>query len=142
MRASAIPFLPMLWIGLAGCDVTTEITKAPFELTSVVVRPTTEFTSSTTPGAAALTGEAKARQELETFVAYAYDDVHADIARGEGEYLVSLATLAGVPSTSYELFQAEMQRRYWAMYGSSVSMRDTWERVVNTAWAAGHGRAR
>lgn len=85
---------------------------------------------------------AQARQELETFVAYAYDDVHADIARGEGQYLVSLATLAGVPATSYELFQAEMQRRYWAMYGSRVSMRDTWERVVNTAWAAGHGRAR
>jgi hypothetical protein len=127
-------------IGAVGCDVTTEITKAPLELTSAVVRPTSEFTSSTTPGAAAVSPHAKARRQLETFAAYSYDDVRADIARGEGEYLVSLAALAGVPADAYSVFQAEMQRRYAAMYEPNASTTQTWSRVVQAAWSAGHGR--
>lgn len=132
--------VPALVIGMVGCDVTTEITKAPFELTSVIVAPTSEFTSSTTPGEKAMTGLAKARQQLETFAAYSYDDVRADIARGDGEYLVSLATLAGVPAPSRPAFQADMQRRYAVMYAPNTSMKESWGRVVHAAWSAGHGR--
>ena len=49
------------------------------------------------PGDNALTGSAKARQRLERFVVYAYDSVSNDIAKGNGEYLTSLAVLAGIP---------------------------------------------
>lgn len=141
MRAGIARLIPALLIVGAGCDVTTEITKAPLELTSAVVRPTSEFTSSTSPGARSVTGLAKARQRLESFAAYSYDDVRADIARGNGEYLVSLATLAGVPAASQPAFQAEMQSRYALMYEPSASTKEAWSRVVNAAWSAGHGRA-
>ena len=133
MKASLALFIPALLIGGVGCGATTEILLAPFELTS-------EVTSSTTPGATALNGQAKARQQLETFAAYSYDNVRADIAQGDGEYLVSLATLAGVPLASQSAFQAEMQNQFTGLYDPSLSRKQTWVRVVNTAWSAGYGR--
>lgn len=133
MRASMAVIIPMLLIGGIGCGATTEILLAPFELTS-------DFTSSTTPGATAYNGHAKARQQLETFVAYSYENVSADIARGEGEYLVSLATLAGVPSVSQPTFGTEIQRHYGLVYEPNLPRKETLTRIVNTAWSAGYGR--
>ena len=133
-----IPALALL-VGTVACDVTTELTKAPFDLTSTIVKPTGEFTSSTSPGADSFTGSVKARRQLEAFAAYSYDDVRADIARGHGEYLTSIAALAGVPAAVQEGFQADMQRNYDALYHPSLSIRETWARVVETAWSAGHG---
>jgi len=133
MKASLALFIPALLIGGVGCGATTEILLAPFELTS-------DVTSSTTPGATALNGHAKARQQLERFAAYSYDSVRADVAGGNGEYLVSLATLAGVPATSQTVFQTEMQRHYAGLYDPSLSRKESWVRVVNTAWSAGYGR--
>jgi len=134
MKASLALLLPALLIAGAGCGATTEVVLAPFELTS-------DVTSSTTPGATALNGHAKAHQQLETFAAYSYDSVRSDIARGDGEYLVSLATLAGVPDASRSGFQAEMQNQYAGLYDPNVSRKETWRRVVNTAWFSGYGRA-
>lgn len=141
MKARVALFIPALVAGTVACDATTELTKAPFELTSTVVNPTIEFTSSTSPGANPLINPARARQHVETFVAYSYDDVRADIARGNGEYLASLAMLAGVPAASQEAFRMHMQRNYGAMYDSSLSTKEEDRaRVVNTAWSAGYGR--
>lgn len=128
-----------LLVGTVACDVTTELTKAPFELTSTIVKPTGEFTSSTSPGANFFTGPVKARRQLEAFAANSYEDVRADIARGQGEYLTSIASLAGVPAAAQEGFQVDMQRNYDAMYHPSLSTGETWARVVATAWSAGHG---
>lgn len=143
-------FVPVLMIGLVGCDATIELTKAPFDATSDIsdgvfaatsefTQPTQQLTSSTTPGALG-SGSAKARKQLETFAAYSYENVRADIARGNGEYLVSLATLAGVPTESQEAFRTKIQRDYATIYEPSLSRRDAWTKVVNTAWSAGHGR--
>lgn len=139
MRVNVAFFIPALLLGAVGCDVTTEVTKAPFELTSAIVKPTTEFTSSTSPGATAFGNQAMARQQLETFTAYSYDNVRADIARGNGEYLNSLASLAGVPAVSQEAFRSHMQSNYAAIYEPAVPTKEAWARVVNTAWSAGHG---
>ncbi len=149
-RAVCAIGIPALVISLAACDATTELTRAPFNATtdisdgitnatSDITRPTQEFTSSTTPGALDLLGPAKARKQLEAFAAYSYDNVRADIARGEGEYLTSLATLAGVPADSYTTFGRQMQGRYATLY-EGESRREVWTRVVNTAWSAGYGR--
>ena len=141
MNTNLAWIIPALLIGMVGCDVTTEITIAPFELTSGLVRGTTDFTSSTSPGATALTGHAKARQQLELFTAYSYENVRADIARGRGEYLVSLATLAGVPASSQAAFQGAMQNDYASLYDPTVPTKESWMRVVNTAWSAGYGHS-
>ncbi|CUS37106.1 DUF3015 family protein [Candidatus Nitrospira nitrificans] len=133
MKAGTTLMTPMLLVGAVACGPTTDTVVAPFELTS-------DFTSSTLPGNSTLTGPAKARQRLERFVAYAYDGVSGDIAQGNGEYLTSLAVLAGVPTASQAAFLAEMQSHYAVLYDPGLSRKEVWTRVVNRAWSAGYGR--
>jgi hypothetical protein len=133
MNTRATCIVPIFFIVLTSCGPTTDTVVAPFELTS-------DFTSSTSPGNSALTGPAKARQRLERFVAYAYDSVGSDIAQGHGEYLHSLAVLAGVPTETQASFQAEMQGRYAAIYNLGLSRKETMALIVTQAWSAGYGR--
>jgi hypothetical protein len=133
MKTNAAFFILILLMGGISCGPTTDTVIAPFELTS-------DFTSSTSPGNNARTGPAKARQQLERFVAYAYDGVSCDIAQGHGEYLTSLAVLAGVPTDSQAAFRAEMQSRYASIYDPILSRKEAWTLVVNHAWSAGYGR--
>jgi len=133
MKTSVALFIPVLLMGAVACGPTTDTIVAPFETTS-------DFTSSTTPGDKTMTDYARARWHLERYVYYSYDNVSTDIARGHGEYLASLAVLAGVPPASQPAFQAEMQGRYAAMYDSSLSRKEVRTLVVNHAWSAGYGR--
>ena len=133
MKTSAALFIPILLMSGVSCGPTTDTLQAPFELTS-------DFTSSTSPGDSVLTGPAKARQRLEQFVAYAYDGVNGDIAQGHGEYLTSLAVLAGIPTDSQAEFRTEMQSRYAVINDPVLSRKEAWTLVVNHAWSAGHGR--
>jgi hypothetical protein len=129
MKTTAALFIPMLVVGGVSCGPTTDTLQAPFDITS-----------STSPGNSAPTGPARARQQLERFVAYAYDSVSGDIAQGHGEYLTSLAVLAGVPAASQNAFRAEMQSRYAVLYDSVLSRKEARTLVVNHAWSAGYGR--
>ena len=135
MKARTAVFIPILFLlmSVTSCGPTTDTIVAPFETTS-------DFTSSTSPGDSTLTGPAKAHQRLEQFVAYAYDGVSDDIAKGNGEYLTSLAVLAGVPTDSQAAFRAEMQSRYAVIYDPVLSRKEAWTLVVNHAWSAGYGR--
>ena len=133
MKTSTALFIPILLMGGVSCGPTTDTVVAPFELTS-------DFTSSTSPGNSAPTGPAIARQRLERFVAYAYDGVSCDIAQGHGEYLTSLAVLAGIPADSQAAFRAEMQSRYAVIYDPVLSRKEALTLVVNHAWSAGYGR--
>lgn len=129
MKTRVALFIPMLFIGGVSCGPTTDTIQAPFDLTS-----------STSPGNSSSTGPAKARQQLEQFVTYAYESVSSDIARGHGEHLTSLAVLAGIPADSRTAFQAEMQSRYAAIYDPILSRKEASTLVVNHAWSAGYGR--
>lgn len=133
MKTSTALLIPIFLISGISCGPTTDTIVVPFELTS-------DFTSSTSPGDSAVTGPAKAYQRLERFVAYAYDGVNNDIAKGNGEYLTSLAVLAGIPTDSQAAFQAEMQSRYDMINDPILSRKEAWTLVVNHAWSAGHGR--
>ncbi len=133
MKSSTALFIPIFLISGISCGPTTDTIVVPFELTS-------DFTSSTSPGDSAVTGPAKAHQRLERFVAYAYDGVNNDIAKGNGEYLTSLAVLAGIPTDSQAAFRAEMQSRYAVINDPILSRKEAWTLIVNHAWSAGHGR--
>lgn len=133
MKISTALFLPILFIGAVSCGPTTETIQAPFKLTS-------DFTSSTSGSTALPDPSAKARQRLEQFVAYAYDGVSCDIAQGHGEYLTSLAVLAGIPTNAQTAFQTEMQSRYAVLYDPRLSRKEVWTLVVNHAWSAGYGK--
>jgi hypothetical protein len=97
-----------------------------------------EFTSSTTPGASG--NNPLARKKLEVFASSSYENLRSDISRGSGEYLVSLATLAGVSSERLPEFQFFMQDSYATMFDDTVPVKDSTSRIVDTAWSEGHGR--
>ena len=136
-----------------GCvtNATTELTQAPFVATTDLTGGTTaaaaditaavtDFTSSTTPGAGGTENPARAKQRLRLFTASSYDNLRSDISRGQGEYLVSLATLAGVPSAQFPEFQSLMQDSYSTMFDEVIPAADSKRQMIDIAWAAGYGR--
>ena len=136
----------------SGCitNATLELSKAPFDATTQLANGTTaasseftqplrEFTSSTTPGATSAV-PALAKKRLQAFTAHSYDNLRYDISRGHGEYLISLATLAGVPSLQFPDFQSLMQDSYSTMFDEGLPTADSTRQIVDIAWAAGYGR--
>ena len=139
----------------SGCitDATTELTKAPFDATSQLTNCTTaalseftdplsDITSSTTPGAEGGIVPSRAKKRLQIFAASSYENLRADISRGHGEYLVSLATLAGVPSGQVKQFQTFMQDSYSTMFEEEIPIPESTHQIVEIAWAAGYGQWR
>lgn len=137
---------------MAGCitNATVELTKAPFNATTALTNGTTEaidaildpltnFTSSSTPGESA-DHLVRARQKTEVFASYSYENLQADIARGSGEYLVSLASLAGIPSGRETEFQSQMRNMYSILFNESTPFRESTIRIVEAAWSEGYGR--
>lgn len=138
-----------------GCitNATTELLEAPFVATTDLTGGTTaaaaditgavtDFTSSTTPGAVGSDNPAWTKKRLQLFTNASYDNLRSDISRGHGEYLVSLATLAGVPSAQFPHFQSLMQDSYSTMFNEVLPERDSTSQIVEIAWAAGYGRPR
>jgi len=132
MKISTPLLLLIFMMSGISCGPTTDTVQAPFKLS-------TDFTSSTSGGTGLPDPSAKARQRLEQFVTYAYDGVSSDIAQGHGEYLTSLAVLAGIPTDAQTAFQAEMQRRYAELYDPRLSRQEARTLVINHAWSAGYG---
>ena len=145
-------FIPGLILTLGGCmtNATVELTKAPFDATSQLTNgtsgatkefldPTTEFTSSTTPGALTDGRLLRAKQRATVFVTHTHENLRTDIARGQGEYLASLATLTGVSADRYPDFQATMIGSYPTLFDQQLSLSQSNERVIDLAWANGYG---
>jgi hypothetical protein len=114
MMTTRLALIPGLLLTLGGCmtNATVELTKAPFDATTQLTNgtsgatkefldPTTEFTSSTTPGALADGRLLRAKQKATVFAMHTHENLRADIARGQGEYLASLATLTGVSTDQW-----------------------------------------
>lgn len=133
MNITIALLLSILLMSAVSCGPTTETIEAPFKLTS-------DFTSSTSGGTVLPDPSAKARQRLEQFVAHTYDGVGGDIAQGHGEYLTSLAVLAGIPTDAQPAFQRLMQSRYAEFFNSGLSHQEVRILVVSHAWSAGYGQ--
>ena|SRR5690348_9007397 len=140
-------------LSASGCvtNATTEVTEAPFVATSDITGGTTaagaditgavtDFTSSTTPGAVGSDNPVWAKKRLQLFTNASYDNLRFDISRGHGEYLVSLATLAGVPSAQFPRFQSLMQDSYSVMFDEVLAETESRNQIVEVAWASGYGR--
>lgn len=132
MKSRTTFFLPLLLMSGVSCGPTTDTVKAPFEIS-------TDFTSSTS-GSSLLPGPARARQRLEQFVTDAYNGVSGDIAQGHGEYLTSLAVLAGIPIDEQIAFGTEMQNRYAVLADPLLSRKEASTLIVDHAWSAGYGK--
>lgn len=95
----------LLCMTVSACTVTETIGK--------VIGGTTDFLSSTTPGSwFNEDGLLKADQKVIAFVAFNFENLKQDMAKGRGEYLTSLSTLFGVPQDRREAFFSYAQSRY------------------------------
>ena len=156
MKRTAWPplLIGSLCLAVSGCiaDAWTEVTTAPTDATSDLTNGTSnaigdivgamsDFTSSTTPGDTYSSDAlARARTKTELFTMRGYENIRSDVARGVGEYLWSLGTLAGVPLDRMEEFQFLMQDSYTTMFDDYVPPSESVARVVEVAWSRGYGR--
>lgn len=135
-----------LALGLAACDATVEIVKAPFDATTAVsngttqassefTEPTKEFTSSTTPGSRVGSDNLiRAKQRLDTFATSNFENLQHEIATGHGEYLTSFATLAQIPAGHHPKVFSRLQEQYSTLYTAGQAPADLTHRLVNAVW--------
>ena len=141
-----------LLLTLAGCmtDATVELTKAPFDATTDLtggtsgatrefLDPTTEFTSSTTPGALTDGRLLRAKAKATVFATHTHANLRVDIARGQGEYLASLASLTGVSADRWTDLQTTLTQSYPALFDQQLTPLQSAKLVVDLAWAQGYG---
>ena len=96
--AGRIVFAAMCILALSGCSVTETVK---------------DFLSSTTPGDwFDADGMPKADHRVQLFVAVNHENVKADMAKGQGEYLTALGTLLAVPAQRETEFFSLAQGAY------------------------------
>ena len=152
MMARYFVLIPGLLLTLGGCmtNATVELTKAPFDATTDLTNgtsgatrefldPTTEFTSSTTPGALTDGRLLRAKQRATVFATHTHENLRTDIARGQGEYLASLASLTGVSADRWTDLQTTMTQSYPTLFDQQLAPSQSAKLVVDLAWAKGYG---
>ena len=78
-----------------------------------------KFTSSTSPGEwIDADGVIQESQKARLFAAVAFENLEQDIARGNGEYLRSLAVLMKIPPGEQDEFRTLSQRQYSRLFAS------------------------
>ena len=142
---------------LTGCitDATVDLTKAPFDAsteltdastesitrltdgtsqaTTDLTEPTREFLSSTTPGAwFNADGMLNPDHKKIAFVVVNFDNLQEDIARGSGEYLVSLSKLMGIPPDSRESFLQSAQQQHGYIFDEGQTRPESFRRLIKT----------
>lgn len=89
-----------------------------------------KFTSSTSPGELLTAdGVVQEGQKARLFAAVVFENLEQDIARGNGEYLASLAELLKVPVGEQDTFRALSQSQYPLLFASDQR---TAERLLAT----------
>ena len=78
-----------------------------------------KFTSSTSPGSwINADGVILESQKARLFAAVAFENLEQDIARGNGEYVRSLAVLMNIPAGEQDEFRSLSQRQYSRLFAS------------------------
>lgn len=78
-----------------------------------------KFTSSTSPGEwINADGVVQERQKARLFTAVVFENLEQDIARGNGEYLTSLAVLLKIPAGEQDEFRTRSQSQYPLLFAS------------------------
>jgi hypothetical protein len=78
-----------------------------------------KFTSSTSPGDwINADGVIQESQKARLFAAVTFENLEQDIARGNGEYVRSLAVLMKIPAGEQDEFRSLSQRQYSRLFAS------------------------
>lgn len=133
---------PTLDVTKAPFKASTDLSEAPFRASSELTNgtsqavtdltePTKNFTSSTSPKSwFAGDGTIKAEYKVVAFTVLNFDNVKENIARGQGEYLASLASLVNVPQAGQAEFFAFAQGLYPSVYGDGIEPVDSVNRLI------------
>ncbi len=109
------------WKNLVGAIVLASagLVLTACNTTKATVDTFAKFTSSTSPEEW-INGDGviEERHKARLFAAVAFENLEQDIARGQGEYLTSLAVLLHVPAGEREAFHARAQRTYPLLIGA------------------------
>ncbi len=108
-----------LWTLLLTCSTALLLCSSGCTLKSTI-KQTTDTTSTvtgTTSGRTWFTEDGLLHpvHKLTAFTALNQTNLAQDLARGEGEYVTSLATLLGVPSDEWSTFHAKAQESFAAL---------------------------
>lgn len=109
--------------GLVGVLVlaSTGCVLAACNTTKATVDTFAKFTSSTSPGNwINADGVIQESQKARLFTAVAFENLEQDIARGNGEYLTSLAVLLKVPAGKQDEFMAHSQSNYSLLFAPEL----------------------
>ena len=100
--------LASVWFAVSACN-TSKATVDTFA----------KFTSSTSPGSwIDADGVIQESQKARLFAAVAFENLEQDIARGNGEYVRSLAVLMNIPAGEQDEFRSLSQRQYSRLFAS------------------------
>jgi hypothetical protein len=109
--------------GLVGVLVlaSTGFVVSACNTTKATVDTFAKFTSSTSPGEwINADGVIQESQKARLFTAVAFENLEQDIARGNGEYLTSLAVLLKVPSGKQDEFKVRSQSNYSLLFAPDI----------------------
>jgi len=118
--------------GLVGVLVlaSTAFVVSACNTTKATVDTFAKFTSSTSPGEwINADGVIQESQKARLFTAIAFENLEQDIARGNGEYLTSLAVLLKIPAGKQDEFRMHSQNNYSLMFAPDLR---TAERLLAT----------
>ena len=115
-RVTLWTILPMLMLFASGCTL------------KGTIKETTDTTSNVTGTTSGRTwfsedGLLHPEHKLTAFTALNQTNVEQDLARGEGEYVTSLATLLGVPSDQQSAFYEKAQGAFETLMTSDHEAR-------------------
>ena len=89
--------------------------------TKATVDTFAKFTSGTSPGDwINADGVIQESQKARLFTAVAFENLEQDIARGNGEYLTSLAVLLKIPSGKQDEFMTHSQSNYSLLFAPDI----------------------
>jgi hypothetical protein len=126
------PFKASTALSEAPFRASSELTDGTSQAATELTEPTKNFTSSTSPKSwFASDGTLKAEYKVMAFTVLNYDNVKENIARGQGEYLASLASLVNVPQEEQAGFFAFAQGLYPSVYGDGVEPVDSVNRLIS-----------
>ena len=109
--------------GLVGVLVLTSIglVVSACNTSKATIDTFAKFTSSTSPGEMFdADGYVKQSQKARLFAAVAFENLEQDIARGNGEYLTSLATLLKIPAGKQDEFRSHSQSNYSLLFAPDL----------------------
>ena len=110
-------------MGLVGVLVlaSTGFVLSACNTTKATVDTFAKFTSSTSPGNwINADGVIQDSQKARLFTAVGFENLEQDIARGNGEYLTSLAVLLKVPAGKQDEFRVHSQSNYSLLFAPDI----------------------